>query len=202
MTVSAEPATKVGIQSVPREVQVNILTYLRAYDLSAVQLTCRFFNDSDLIDGVVRYSAEHVYSPQFTQEVVKQENGTAPTMYTLEHLRTIELTVVARVLSSPEPKHGFYVSKSWVKKTLLWLEAVNEFPAGSSSNKKKTKHQKDDEEKVLALMESSSKQQYYETRQWDYRQSVKNPIFGPTTEEQRQAIFLALGCDDEDGFDH
>ena len=137
MTVSAEPATKVGIQSVPREVQVNILTYLRAYDLSAVQLTCRFFNDSDLIDGVVRYSAEHVYSPQFTQEVVKQENGTAPTMYTLEHLRTIELTVVARVLSSPEPKHGFYVSKSWVKKTLLWLEAVNEFPAGSSSNKKK-----------------------------------------------------------------
>ena len=46
--------------------------------------------------------------------------------YTLQHLRAIELTVVARVLSLPEPKTGFYVSKSWIKKTLLWLEAANE----------------------------------------------------------------------------
>ena len=142
MTVSSEPAPEAAIQIVPREVQVNILTYLRAFDLSAVQLTCRFFNDSDLIDAVVRYSAEHVYSPQFKQEVVKQENGNAPTKYTLEHLRTIELTVVARVLSSPEPKQGFYVSKSWVKKTLLWLEAVNEPPAGSSNKKLNKKQQR------------------------------------------------------------
>jgi hypothetical protein len=32
---------------------------------------------------------------------------------------------VARILSSPEPKTGFYVSKSWIKKTLLWLDKQN-----------------------------------------------------------------------------
>ena len=51
-----------------------------------------------------------------------------PFRYTLGHLRSIELTVVARVLSLPEPKTGYFVSKSWIKKTLLWLEKVNEQP--------------------------------------------------------------------------
>jgi hypothetical protein len=62
--------------------------------------------------------------------------------YTLQHLRSIELTVVARVLSLPEPKTGFYVSKSWVKKTLLWLEAVNEPPANSSAGSSNGKNPK------------------------------------------------------------
>jgi hypothetical protein len=139
MSASTKPRATTTIEDLPREVQVNILTYLRAYDLSAVQLTCRFFNDTDLIDNVVRYSAEHVYCPTFT---VRQENGIAPTTYTLEHLRNIELTVVARILSLPEPKQGFYVSKSWVKRTLLWLEAVNEPPPENSSKKLNKKQQR------------------------------------------------------------
>jgi hypothetical protein len=31
----------------------------------------------------------------------------------------------------------------------------------------------------------------YETRQWDYRSKVRNPLFGMLSEEKRQAIFLA-----------
>ena len=46
--------------------------------------------------------------------------------YTLGQLRSIELAVVARVLSLPEPKTGYFVSKAWIKKTLLWLEKANE----------------------------------------------------------------------------
>jgi hypothetical protein len=64
--------------------------------------------------------------------------------YTLTHLRSIELAVVARVLSLPEPKTGFYVSKSWIKKTLLWLELeqqkdknANEKKAAAAANNKK-----------------------------------------------------------------
>jgi hypothetical protein len=49
-----------------------------------------------------------------------------PFKYTLAHLRLIELAVVAHVLSLPEPKTGYFVSKSWIKKTLLWLEKVND----------------------------------------------------------------------------
>lgn len=127
---------KLNFQFIPREVQLNILTYLRAYDLSAVQLTCRFFNDPSLIDGVVRYAAHYVYSPQLTSGIlIEEDGGKIPSQYTLEHLRSIELTVVARVLSLPEPKQGFYVSKSWIKKTLLWLETVND---PSVMNKKKS----------------------------------------------------------------
>jgi hypothetical protein len=68
--------------------------------------------------------------------------------YTLTHLRSIELAVVARVLSLPEPKTGFYVSKSWIKKTLLWLELeqqkdknANEKKAAAANNKKLSKKQ-------------------------------------------------------------
>jgi len=54
------------------------------------------------------------------------EKATNSFRYTLGHLRSIELAVVARVLSRPEPKTGYFVSKSWIKKTLLWLEKVND----------------------------------------------------------------------------
>lgn len=49
-----------------------------------------------------------------------------PFRYTLGHLRSIELAVVAHVLSLPEPKSGYFVSKAWIKKTLLWLEKMND----------------------------------------------------------------------------
>jgi len=60
-----------------------------------------------------------------------------PFRYTVTHLRSIELTVVARVLSLPEPKTGYFVSKSWIKKTLLFLEKVNEQPMCTTTPKKK-----------------------------------------------------------------
>ena len=59
-----------------------------------------------------------------------------------------------------------------------------------------TSNLSDKDEKVLALMEASAKRQHYETRQWDYRESVKNPLFKPSTEEERQEIFLSLDCED------
>jgi hypothetical protein len=118
---------------IPREVQVHTLSFLRAYDLSALQQTCRFYNDPNLIHSVVCYTAEHVYTPELTKDIVQPGNKGA---YTLEHLRNIELTVVARLLSLPEPKTGFYVSKSWMRKTLLWLEKVNEPPPKKKLTKK------------------------------------------------------------------
>lgn len=47
--------------------------------------------------------------------------------------------MVARLLSLPEPKTGFYVSRSWIKKTLLWLEA--NASNGHTSPKKLSKKQ-------------------------------------------------------------
>ena len=51
--------------------------------------------------------------------------------YTYEMLRNMEMLVVARVLSRPEPplharSSAFYVSKSWCRAALRWLEVQEE----------------------------------------------------------------------------
>ena len=104
--MSSSPRNESSLITIPREVQVHMLTFLRAFDLSAVQQTCRFYNNEDLIHSVVTHVADQVYTPELTKDVVKSKKG----KYTLDYLRSIELTVVARVLSLPEPKNGFYVS--------------------------------------------------------------------------------------------
>jgi hypothetical protein len=53
------------------------------------------------------------------------QRGDEP-LYTFEHLRNMELLVVARVLNSPEPATGYVVSKSWCKTALCWLEGQQE----------------------------------------------------------------------------
>lgn len=57
----------------------------------------------------------------------------------------MELLVVARALSSPEPASGFFVSKSWCKTALRWLEAQQEQSQAQRSNKlsKKKKRLRD-----------------------------------------------------------
>lgn len=173
----------VTLTTLPNEVNIHILTYLRAFDLSPLQQTCRFYNNPDRIHEIVTFFVERVYGSDFASGVTptsppfdagsgdvstkrhlnkKDRNGgdakmketskktvctgsadtsAASPRYTLAHLRSIELTVVARLLSLPEPKTGFYVSKSWIKKTLLWLEAVNEPANVAASAKKLSKKQ-------------------------------------------------------------
>ena len=54
--------TPQNITSFPRELHLNILTYLRATDLSALQRTARCFNNRDLIVDVVDHYANVVVS--------------------------------------------------------------------------------------------------------------------------------------------
>ncbi|CAB9509314.1 expressed unknown protein [Seminavis robusta] len=149
------------ITEFPMELQVNILTYLRAYELTAIPQTCRFYHNPSLIHAIVTHAAEGgVYPPELSKGFEDQpvmsdaatassnnnSNGknkkaakkkavpvspTATTMkqFTLEHLRNMELLVVVRVLSRPEPFSeddsavgGYFVSKSWCKTALKWLE--------------------------------------------------------------------------------
>jgi hypothetical protein len=164
--------------SLPDECQVHIQTFLRAFDLSPLQQTCKFYRNEDRIHKVVSFFIEEVYGRDLTQGIVITDgdnylDGKKPAKnlkttragkqppktcdekfpkssvdiasasepkYTLEHLRSIELTLVARLLSLPEPKTGFYVSKSWIKKTLLWLEA-NSSTTPTTSQKKLSKKQ-------------------------------------------------------------
>ena len=63
MSLKSPPSLAIpsDIASFPRELHLNILTFLRATDLSALQRTSRCFNNRDLILAVVdRYANEVV----------------------------------------------------------------------------------------------------------------------------------------------
>lgn len=107
-----------SFDELPTELHVQILTYLRAYDLSALHQTCRTFASRTLVHNIIKETAERVYPAELTKgfELEGRE-------HTFESLRNMEWLVVARVLSRPEPSNGgFYVSKSWCKSALKWLE--------------------------------------------------------------------------------
>jgi hypothetical protein len=172
------------------ELQVRVLAYLRAVDLSAVsQINRYFYSNKTLQHAIVVYCSESVYPASLTAGFADQPTVTAhptspvnksasapkkckpvtsraptgsakddpadlcissPTpLYTFEHLRNMELLVVARVLNSPEPATGYVVSKSWCKTALRWLEDQQERrynmehlkTKSSSSGKKKAKKQ-------------------------------------------------------------
>ena len=55
-------ATPTDISSFPRELHLNILTFLRATDLSSLQRTCRCFNNRELIVAVVDHYSHEVVS--------------------------------------------------------------------------------------------------------------------------------------------
>ena len=149
--LSSQEINRNTICTLPNAIQIHILTYLRSYDLSPVQQTCRFYNDSRRINDVVAYFVYQVYGKEFAdgalpfsiEEATINNNEKNDSLslsfnnqFTIVHLRAIELAVVANVLALPEPPTaGFYVSKSWIKKTLLWLEAEQQKNLGGSSRK-------------------------------------------------------------------
>jgi len=123
-----QPANCFLLHMLPTELQVNILTYLRAYDLVSVQLTCHALGSPELTHAIVQHSAEHVYPPELTQgfDTPSVAGNQVGPLYTYENLKSMEMLVVARVLSRPEPASGYYVSKSWCKAALRWLEVQQE----------------------------------------------------------------------------
>ena len=97
-----------GIRSLPFEIQISALTYLRATDLSALQRCCRHFHHRSLINGVIRHTAERVYPPGLTDgydtpavggSANTQTGSGRPDFLTYEMLHNMEMLVVARVLS-------------------------------------------------------------------------------------------------------
>ena len=129
------------IADFPPELHVHVLTFLRANELSSLQRTCRLFNDRDLIHTIIDNFANVVYPTELTNgfdtpAIGGEVNASNPDaqFWTYEALRNMEMLVVARILSRPEPKnisklkisYGYYVSKSWCRATLKWLDVQAE----------------------------------------------------------------------------
>ena len=129
--------TSAALLLLPHELHVNILTYLRAYDLSGVQQTCRFFASRDLIRDIVQHTAEEVFPADLTEGFITKDTKE----YTFKVLRNMELLVVSRVLNRPEPTSGYFVSKSWCRTALKWLEVQAESTETPKKQKKLTKRQ-------------------------------------------------------------
>lgn len=141
------------LQLIPNEVQVSIFTYLRSKDLASLQETCHQFNTPHFISQVIHYTATQLYPIELTQgfdhivrgnPTPKDANGYF-TNY--EPIRNMEILVVARVLSRPEPppherSHSFYVSKAWCKSALQYLESQQPPPPDATKTKKGKKETK------------------------------------------------------------
>ena len=116
------------------------MSSLRAYDLGALQQTCKAFADPKLADRVVKYVSGGVYPTSLTTGfATAQVAGTTASgggLLKFKNMRDMEMLVVARVLSRPEPQEGFWVSKAWCKSALKWLEATTKTPKKNLSKKK------------------------------------------------------------------
>ena len=156
--------------NLPKEVQVHLFSYLRAHCLANLQLTCKWFHSVDLVHSIVSHAAEFVYPPHMTAGFEKQPVGTTavseypvrsngdhatPFYYTFEYLRNMELLVIARILSSPEPKVGYVVSKSWCKTALKWLDEQQEAKSFSNRNRVKGRKGKRDAKKLQTSRRTS-----------------------------------------------
>jgi hypothetical protein len=134
-----------NLANLPQDVQFSFCVYLRAHDLSALQLTCTAFNDPELIKFVIRHIAKEVYHPSLTKGY--NSNSSFDDIFSsYESLRDMELLVIARIISSEAPKEGgYYVSKSWCRAALKWLEsetteaAATQHKNNNNNNNKKTK---------------------------------------------------------------
>ena len=143
-TLTPNPNDHLAITQLPKDLQVNILTYLRAYDLAAMQQTCNFYRNPILVHDIVVHFAESIYPEEFTKGFAQEAVSSSPPkrkappgqiaaaqpkqelLFTFENLRNMEILVVARVLNTPEPATGYFVSKSWCKTALRWLEVQQE----------------------------------------------------------------------------
>ena len=118
----------------PYDLLFVISSFLRATDLSALQQTCKLFNDSKMISAIILHFSTEIYPRELTHGFdtpiiagrAAAEPGQLWTSY--EPLRNMEMLVVARVISRPEPplvertEGTFFVSKAWCRAALRWLE--------------------------------------------------------------------------------
>ncbi|GMI03048.1 hypothetical protein TrRE_jg6246 [Triparma retinervis] len=132
VVVAAQQSTSGGqlFGRLSEDVIVLIMSCLRAYDLGALQQTCKAFADPELTDRVVKYVSGGIYPKSLTAGfTTAQIGGTTAassrgSLLNFKNMRDMEMLVVARVLSRPEPQEGFWVSKAWCKSALKWLEAT------------------------------------------------------------------------------
>lgn len=141
----------------PPELHLTILTHLRAIDLGLLSQSCKAFKNPCLIQECMDHFATEVYPPNLTEgydtpivcgaiasnnndsktPLTKSTNSStldsspqsSPHFTSFEALRNMEMLVVARVLSRPEPSLSqrsesgcFYVSKTWCRSALRWLD--------------------------------------------------------------------------------
>ncbi|GMI24472.1 hypothetical protein TeGR_g1807, partial [Tetraparma gracilis] len=112
----------------PHELLLDTLLYLRAYDLAALSQTCATLADPAIAHSVVTLASREVYPPELTRGYTSPAVSGLPSSSprnTYRSMRAMELLVLTRLLSRPSPASGgeYYISHSWCKSALRWLDA-------------------------------------------------------------------------------
>ncbi len=146
----------------------NVLLLSFLYDVQYPSDLTKGF-DTPIVSGEVRSVAvaakKGKRSSQQQQQLAAASTSasaststTTPTekVYTYEMLRNMEMLVVTRVISRPEPpaherSTGFYVSKSWCRAALRWLEVQEE-----ERKEREERRRAAEEAKLLAAQAAST----------------------------------------------
>jgi hypothetical protein len=118
-----------GETALPRELLLQVLAFLRAWDLSALSLCCRQFSDMDLLLEAV--------SPMLSSYGILPSTLTSPSTgkgpvglgLLLEGLRFEEVAYVHKALSAPEPLHGYLLSKAWANNHRRYFKTHTSYKA-------------------------------------------------------------------------
>lgn len=144
------------LEILPPELHIQLLTFLRATDLSSLQQTCRVFNNHNLVRDCILHFTNHIYPAELCEgfDTPSISGELEVNLNNYETLRNIEMLVAVRVLSSPEPsiserqkRNGnyYFVSKKFCRDTLKYLNALSE------------KREQQREQNALAQLEAAAK---------------------------------------------
>lgn len=157
-------------------------TQLLTNDYISLKLTkCSITRNSQLIRNVIEYTATFIYPQELTKgydDALKNTSSRSssdnnndankPMLITYSALRNMELLVVARVLSRPEPspyaEGNYIISKSWIRSALKWLELQQKEnendllppPSPKKGKQKKKSKKQNRQDKIRARRFSSS----------------------------------------------
>ena len=148
----------------PPEMVASVMIYLRASDCAKLQQSCVFFNSPELIHRVISTVSREVYPPSLTRgftspqisgpnscssrgQVDDDDDNLRGKDLKFINMRNMEMLVVARVLSSPEPSLNaqgdtFWISKAWCKSALKWLDSTQTPKKQLSKRKQRTRERR------------------------------------------------------------
>ena len=136
------------IQSLPEENLIQIMSYLRATDLSSCCLVDKSIFQKERIKEAIKYQFTVIYASYTSQShenLFKKEN----IQFRPDYLYILEIKAILQALTSPSPLSGkgYYISTSWIANARKYYESLT-LPQINNNNSQMKKSQTKKSQKI------------------------------------------------------